>query len=402
MNSGTHKQVISYLKNKKQKMITKQFEEAEKKQSATYCDKYCVTAIMFRIVYAAVKLNIPLMHHRDMVQLIHSSGGSVGYHHFEHTSALKMGTLISETFHQQLIDYILQSDSPRSIICDAATDPRQNHYLSVLLQGIEDNLPKVYFYRLILLGSDETAEGLLQVLLKAFDEDGITDKMRQNLVGFTSDGASGMLGKHNGLAQKIQRFSDKHLIITHCMGHRLELAIKSGFAEFNFMTHLNFFLNDLYSFYYGHSHKNKALMREFLDRGDDSTITLNYIFGVRWISSEKSAVTRVINSYCDLVKDLHSKSESDRLDSKTREKAKAMAKKLQNKKFFMVLNFHADLVSILSFYSLEFQKRHGILMDQVKNYGNLKFTLEKASNTNGEYIQNLQGNKYRIFLHSKT
>ena len=28
-------------------------------------------------------------------------------------------------------------------------------------------------------------------------------------------------------------------------------------------------------------------------------------------------------------------------------------------------------------------------MDQVKNYGNLKFTLEKASNTNGEYIRNL-------------
>ena len=129
MNSGTHKQVIAYLKNKKQKMIPKQFEEAEKKQSATYCDKYRVTAIMFRIVYAEVKLNIPLMHHRDIVQLIHSSGGSVGYHHFERTSALKMATLISETFHQQLIDYILQSDSPWSIICDAATDPRQNHYI---------------------------------------------------------------------------------------------------------------------------------------------------------------------------------------------------------------------------------------------------------------------------------
>ena len=332
-----------HLKNKKVKTLGESFSIAEQKQSLQDCGKYEITAHMFRIVYTEVKMNIPLMGHRDIVQLIHLSGGSIGYNHYERTSALRMAELISETFHQQLTDYILQSDSPWSIICDGASDPRQNHYLTVLLQGIEHNLPKVYFYRLILIGSDETAEGLMQLLINAFEDDGIKDKMKQNLIGFTSDGANVMMGKFNGLAKKVERFAARPIIATHCMAHRLELAILhayDGRPEFNFMNHMPILINEVYSFFYGQGHKKKAYMREVLK---DATVTLNYIFEVRWITSERSALRRIIDNFEGLIKVLQKISESENFDAPTKYKAGSLANKLQNKNFFMLLNFRSDI-----------------------------------------------------------
>ena len=75
-----------------------------------------------------------------------------------------------------------------------STDTRQKHYLVVLFQAIENNTPKVYFYRLLPIGEDETAVGLLNVMKEAFQQDGIENKIKAILVGFTADGASVMLG----------------------------------------------------------------------------------------------------------------------------------------------------------------------------------------------------------------
>lgn len=127
-------------------------------------------------------------------------------------------------------------------------------------------------------------------------------------------------------------------------------------------------------------------MREVLK---DATVTLNYIFEVRWITSERSALRRIIDNFEGLIKVLQKISESENFDAPTKDKAGSLANKLQNKNFFMLLNFRADLAKILTFFSLEFQKRHGILMDQVKNYQVLKLTLEKAGNVNGDRLRDL-------------
>ena len=60
------------------------------------------------------------------------------------------------------------SPAPVSIITDGATDETQNHYLVVLPQTIEDNQPKVVFYRLLEITDGEGAEDLKKLLVKAF------------------------------------------------------------------------------------------------------------------------------------------------------------------------------------------------------------------------------------------
>ena len=60
------------------------------------------------------------------------------------------------------------SPAPVSIIKDGATDETQNHFIAVLLQIIENNQPKVIFYRLLENTDGEGAEDLKKLLVKAF------------------------------------------------------------------------------------------------------------------------------------------------------------------------------------------------------------------------------------------
>ena len=99
------------------------------------------------------------------MELVSTAGGKVGYHHYEKRSATKIAEFISAQMHKQLIKHILETDSPFSLITDGATDTRQNHYLSVLLQGLENNMPKVYMYRLLLIGEGEKASDLLELIV---------------------------------------------------------------------------------------------------------------------------------------------------------------------------------------------------------------------------------------------
>ena len=390
--TAVHVAVINYLKTTKAKTLADEFKEAERKQNDRDLGKYRATANMLRIVYTEVKLNIPLTSHQTLIQLISTTGGEVGIHHYERTSATRMAKFISDIFHQNLVNYILKSDGPWSIICDGSTDAWQNHYLVVLLQGIEENLPKVYLYRLILIGSDETAQGLLDLIVDAFGSDGILDKMENNLIGFAADGASVNLGKKAGLGVKLQEVVGRPLVIQHCLAHRLHLAIRNVFQskkEFKYMFHFESLLKKLYQFYYNKGHKRKAHLREMMEDVDEEIFTLNNILEVRWIASEKSAVDRVIRHYPVIIKHLMEVSESGGFDKKTKQSAKNIKNKLIEKNFVVLLHFLADLLGILSQSSLQFQMRYGTLIDQVDNYKKLSDAIERAGSRNGEFLTKL-------------
>ena len=56
--------------------------------------------------------------------------------------------------------------------------------------------------------------------------------MKSNLVGFASDGASVMLGRHQGLGVHFERFSSRPKIYKiHCMAHRLNLVVKKSLSQ---------------------------------------------------------------------------------------------------------------------------------------------------------------------------
>ena len=140
------------------------------------------------------------------------------------------------------------------------------------------------------VGSDESAEGLLIILIKAFEEDKLQHFIKKRLTGFGADGVGTMMGKHGGLGKKLGTYVGRTLVSVHCMAHRLNLVIRRAFTKDNalkFMFNLESLVKEIYGFYYVGGHKRKSHMAGFFD---GVQVSLSSIFEVRWVASEKRAL----------------------------------------------------------------------------------------------------------------
>jgi hypothetical protein len=143
------------------------------------------------------------------------------------------------------------------------------------------------------------------------------------------------------------------------------------------------FLNKLYTFYYSHGHKRKAhLIDTAMHAGMEKVLALNYIFEVRWISSEKMAVMRVIDNWKLLVSDLEGivrDDDDEGFKDDIIQTATGMLATLKDRNFLAILHFMGDLLNHLSYYSKKMQQADGLLIDQTKNMEGLLDSMKQIS-----------------------
>ena len=70
----------------------------------------------------------------------------------------------------------------------------------------------------------------------------------QKMVMFTSDGASVMLGKVNGVAAKL-KLQVPHLVQQHCVAHREDLRISHTWKEIKLMRDIDTFMRTVYTIF---------------------------------------------------------------------------------------------------------------------------------------------------------
>lgn len=258
-SSVAHLNIVSNLKAeaaKRQRTEIAQYEQSEEMNDDS---RLLITARMFRSVYVLNKLSLPYSDHAGLVTLQKLNGLDMGYHHYEHTGCTKMSFFISDVMHDILIDYLIKNQMPISIIVDDTTDLSATHYKIVYFQTIEENRPVIYFYKLIELKA-ETGEAHFKVLISAWDDEKpeFSKYMKQNLIGFASDGHPSNLGVKNGMIAHLRLWASKPLYATHCMAHRLELVVSHAFSVDANIEKISDCLektiNELYTFY-SHSHK---------------------------------------------------------------------------------------------------------------------------------------------------
>lgn len=183
----------------------------------------------------------------------------MGTHHFERTSCIRMTIDISSNMHETLINSLIDNQMPISIIIDDSTDVGNVHYKIVYFQTIEVANPVIYFYKLIELTTG-TGLGGFEALRIAWESDKRTDfhsYMKNNLIGFASDGDAANIGKYSGTIKYLRDWSSKLIFAIHCMSHRLELLIKNDFNKLIDYEHetkiiseyLDKTINKVYSFY---------------------------------------------------------------------------------------------------------------------------------------------------------
>jgi hypothetical protein len=364
-SSRGHTEIIKLLIQRNASELEDDFNKIQEKQNVEEKSYYQITARMIRTVFVETKVNIPFDSHKDIVLLQQQNSVDMGFHHANRKAATTMMEVISQKMHEILLTNLVKnSDIPISIIVDTSTDNSGKHYLIVLFQTAEEERPIVYFYKLVHLGMDETADGLCNSLIRSFQNENIDlySYLKRNLIGFASDGASVMLGEHNGLIKKLERKLEKKLYGIHCMAHRLHLLLRKPFEKISQLHDFESTINSVYNFY-SRSHKLKAHLRQTAYSMNVNITELSYIYKERWISSEYGAIKEFNKSWLVLHTDLEDISnDKKQFNPVTRSKANRILNKIRQREFVMNIQFLLDFLSSFSQYNLLLQKRAGLVI----------------------------------------
>lgn len=331
-------------------------------------DRLLITARMFRSIFVLNKLSLPFSDHAGLVSLQKLNGLDMGYHHYERTSCAKITVFISDTMHETLIDYLIKSQTPISVIVDDTTDVSNIHYKIVYFQTIEDVSPVIYFYKLIELKA-ETGEAHFEAMTSAWAEEkpGFHQYMKQHLIGLASDGAATNVGKEKGMIKYLREWAKRLLFAVHCMAHRLELLADHAFgvnADMEIITnYVERTINEVYSFYGGLGHKRKTHLKQTTDKMRRKFYELKRIIEIRWISSDYNAMKTLSSMWDIIIKDLGEIEKDKNFSQTSREKARLLKIRLIGKRFLLLFNFIYDIVSELTLLSLDMQKRSALLVD---------------------------------------
>lgn len=90
---------------------------------------------------------------------------------------------------------------------------------------------------------------------------------------------------------------------------------------------------------------------------------LNYIYHIRWISSELQSITNLKKMWFVIVKDLQIIAENSRFDRPTKDLAHKLMMQFRGRNFVVILHFISDVLHHLSFWSLKMQEKTAILVD---------------------------------------
>lgn len=368
----------------------------KKKAVLTASVKETVTSRMIRTVYTEMKNNIALDIHASLVSLQKMNGIDMGIHHYERTSATRMVTVIADEMRKTLVTYIKQTNFPISVLVDTTTDPSVVNYLSIFLRTMENGLPRCYFYRLVRVNS-EKAQDLKELMLETFKKDDIWEEMKSRLIGFASDGASVMTGSSGGLGRLLSNEIGRNLYMIHCSPHKLQLAVGHAFDsdETHFIRNvLEKTVNSIYSFYNRNAVKRKSSLRQTAEALDETLYELNYIFKVRWVSSEYSALDRVNKSYITILSNLEGiqVSADFRNDAETKEIAKNLYNTMLNTRFYSILLFTMDLLHNLKDESTRLQQKESIIIGMEHYRKGLIKSLQNLKTSNGPALA--------LFLHN--
>ena len=237
----------------------------------------------------------------------------------------------------------------------------------VYARFLEDGQPVTKMIAIEAPDSVDSA-GLTKAILKAIaslklaneqsDEDYLAS-FYTKLINVNFDGASVMSGHLSGVQK---RFKDCQpgCTYTHCVAHKLELAVLDG-IKFNnaYLPTFDESVNNLFKFYYYSTVRRKEL-KQLADLLDSEFKQLGLLKKIRWVASRSRSLNILETNFPVIIFDLEAKSYGS---DETAKKALGYLEFLKNPQFLFYLHFMEDLVSCIKELSLIFQKNNLLICE---------------------------------------
>ena len=198
-----------------------------------------------------------------------------------------------------------------------------------------------------------------------------------------------MIGKHNGLAKLLNDAVDKNLYQVHCLGHRLHLAAGHCFKEIETLKTFEKDVNLIYSFYNNNAVKKKNTLRATASALNQQLYELAYIFDIRWVAAETSALVSLRRNLKTCIVNLQSLQADNSFDLDSRNTASGIETKIRKIRWYSLLLFLIDILKVLASASQHFQRdpRSGGLVIGMETFrSELIKSISKLKEENGPEI----------------
>ena len=320
--------------------------------------------------------NKPYSDFEKQVELIRKLGIPVKEKYANRTMCTEFIHNIASSMRKKLIEDILKSPCV-SLLLDGSTDISVTASVVVYMHYITEGTVAESFVGLEEL-PNETADGYMTALnsLSKRLELNLFDK--EKTVGLATDGARTMLGSYGGVAAKLTAYIP-HLVVVHCVAHRLQLAVIDSLKTVPFMQQVETTLRALYTYYHS-SPKRLSQLKKTAAALEMQLLKLRDINAVRWVASKEQALQAFLQSWQVIVFHLQDSSNEDSDAPKT----KGLLKTICDLKFLKYCHFLYDFLTVLRPVSVMFQ-RESLMLSEIKPSVNRAISLlSKLEHSPGE------------------
>ena len=300
LNQKVHLESVVKLRNQTkrpiQRMLTETAEDREtraelvsRKKTKADMVKTLIDDVLLAIRMNASMLSVQDIHeHMAKYTEVPESWRSKNY-------AFEFVNCINVVVQNEVMDELRKS-SFHTLIADESTDISVHKMLILYIKfrAESDVAYKTIFAGILKLTSCDSSS-----IVAAIKEFYIINNLDlQKMVMITSDGASVMLGKNNGVAAVLRR-DIKHLSEQHCVAHREDLGIDDACKKVSIMGDIETLLRTVYSMF-SRSSVKKVNFEELAEVTDRDVVAFRPLNEVRWLSRH-FAVTAVMRNYDVLI-----------------------------------------------------------------------------------------------------
>lgn len=190
-----------------------------------------------------MKLNRPFTDLPYNVDMQICNGINMGRILQSRTACKDITNHLATTMTQNLVQSIINSDSKFGIMIDESSTISKKTALTICTRTVLNGASEATSFFLKLVEVENTvAQTIVDTILNTLEKFGLTKKYLENkLISFTTDGASNMLGRKNGVAKQMKDLFP-FMTVWHCSNHRLELAVQDVISSMNEVIYFIYFL----------------------------------------------------------------------------------------------------------------------------------------------------------------
>ena len=208
--------------------------------------------------------------------------------------------LIPKTMRQDLVKDIAKNINKIAIIIEECTSIAKDRCPAVYIRSVLNSSPVNIFLNMVELWGQD-ANSICNWLLDSLQSNGLDNEyLAKNLIAFTSDGASVMMGAIKGVAI-ILKSKYAQIVLWHCLNHRLELAVSDTIKAVDGIQPIEDLFGKIYAIY----PQSAKLRTELISVTAIIEVQLRKVGKIltpRWVASSSWAVESFWRNYLALYK----------------------------------------------------------------------------------------------------